>query len=336
MTGLSEGTFVASPYPASGLRTEERIGLPPFPASWYRVAASSDVSPGDLKRLRWFGQELVCWRPEGGGEPRVFDAYCAHMGAHLGHGGFVKGDCVVCPFHHWKYDGDGKNVEVPYRDKPQRGARQQAWRVLEQNGMILVWFDPEGAEPGWLPPVVPESEDPDFVTVVGEESWTIRTHVQEILENAVDVPHFQFVHGVAGFGSVELVEDGPMFRATASVTMQTGRGPVDGGVETELWGMGLSHVRLVGTGPARDLFTVTPIDDETLLAQHTFFVPNDGNGGPSRYGQSFMGEFSKQIVEDIPIWETKRYRPRPKLASGENAVLDFRRWASQFYPLDDE
>lgn len=320
---------------APGLGTAERISIPSYPSSWYRVASSDDVVPGGLVRMRWFGQELICWRPAGGGPARIFDAYCAHMGANIGVGGFVDGDRVVCPFHHWKYDCDGRNVEVPYRDKPQRGARQKVWPTEEVNGQILVWFDAHGGEPEWQPPRLPEAEDPAFVTVVSEESWTVRTHVQEILENAVDVSHFQFVHGVPGFGAVELVESGPMFRATASVTMQTARGVVEGAVESELWGMGLSLVRLVGVGGARTMFTVTPIDDETLFARHVFFVPAGEDGGPSRYGQSFMKEFSSQIVEDIPIWETKVYRDKPRLATGENAVLDFRRWATQFYPDDD-
>jgi nitrite reductase/ring-hydroxylating ferredoxin subunit len=334
MTAISQGAHAPTPYPAKGLATVDRIELPSYPTGWYRVAAPADVPAGALVRMRWFGRELICWRPQSGGAPRVFDAYCAHMGAHIGEGGFVEGDRVVCPFHHWKYDCEGRNVEVPYRDKPQRGARQQVWPTIERNGMVLVWNDPEGREPDWYPPEVPEAKDPGFVTVVGEQSWTIHTHVQEILENAVDVPHFQFVHGVEGFGAVELVEDGPMFRATASVTMETGRGTVEGAVESELWGLGLSYVRLVGAGSAHDVFAVTPVDDETLVAIHTFFVPGD-ESGPSRYGKSFMGEFSKQIVEDIPIWESKRYRAKPRLATGENAVLDFRRWAGQFYPADE-
>ncbi|MFV9428987.1 Rieske 2Fe-2S domain-containing protein [Rhodococcus aetherivorans] len=331
----SQEILTPSPYPATGLTTAERIKLPSFPSSWYRVAASDDVEPGALHRMRWFGQELICWRPANGGEARVFDAYCAHMGANIGQGGFVDGDRLVCPFHHWKYDCDGRNVEIPYRDKPQRGARQKVWTSVERNNQIFVWYDAEGREPHWLPPQLPEADDPEFVCVVSEQSWTIRTHVQEILENAVDVSHFQFVHGVPGFGAVEVVEGGPMFRATASVTMQTGRGSVEGAVESELWGLGISLVRLVGVGGARTLFTVTPIDDETLFARHIFFVPGD-ESGPSRYGQAFMKEFSSQIVEDIPIWETKLYRAKPRLATGENAVLDFRRWADQFYPEGDE
>jgi hypothetical protein len=135
---------------------------------------------------------------------------------------------------------------------------------------------------------------------------------------------------VTGFGAVELIEDGPMLRSIASVTMQTGRGEVDGAIESEVWGLGLDVVRQRGIGDATVLFSVTPIDPGRVRARYTFMVPRDGDG-PSRYGAAVMREFCRQIVQDIPIWERKRYRDRPKLAMGEGAILDFRRWAQQFY-----
>ena len=42
------------------------------------------------------------------------DAYCPHLGAHLGHGGRVEGGAVRCPFHAWLWGGDGRCLEVPY------------------------------------------------------------------------------------------------------------------------------------------------------------------------------------------------------------------------------
>jgi hypothetical protein len=33
----------------------------------------------------------------------VLSAHCRHLGAHIGHGGTVNGDRVVCPFHGWEW-----------------------------------------------------------------------------------------------------------------------------------------------------------------------------------------------------------------------------------------
>lgn len=306
-----------------------RIDLPPFPDGWYRVASSADVAPGAVIPLHFFGRDLIAFRGEGG-SAHVLDAYCAHLGAHIGRGGFVDGEDVVCPFHNWRYDGRGQNVAIPYRDKPHRAAKLTRWPMVEVNGHLFVWNSTGGRTPDWEPPEIPEAGDPAFIRIEGEESWTINSHVQEIFENTVDIAHFRFVHGVSGFGAVELVEEGPMFRSIASVTMQTSRGEVDGAIESELWGLGMDLVRQRGIRDARTIFTITPIDEDTVHASYTFFVPRDGDG-PSRYGRAFMREFSHQINQDIPIWEHKIYRAHPRLAMGEGAIVDFRRWADQFY-----
>jgi phenylpropionate dioxygenase-like ring-hydroxylating dioxygenase large terminal subunit len=308
----------------------KRIDLPPYPDSWYRVATSSEVEPGEILSLRYFGEELISWRGEDG-QAHVQGAYCAHLGANIGCGGFVKGDSVVCPFHHWRYDGEGRNVEIPYRDKPQRAARLTSYPTFEGNGLIYAWYSAERNEPDWTPPILAEALDPGYLRF-DSDPWEIQTHVQEIFENTVDIAHFQFVHGVSGFGAVELVQDGPMFRSIASVTMKTPRGEVNGAVESELWGLGLDYVRQRGLGPGKTIFSATPIEEELVRASYTFFVEkNEETGEPSNYGNGLMREFSRQITQDIPIWEAKIYRDQPRLAMGEGAIVDYRRWVEQFY-----
>jgi cholesterol 7-dehydrogenase len=51
-----------------------------------------------VKRVTCLGQHLVLFRTEKD-EAKVLDAYCPHMGADLGVGGKVVGDCIECPFH---------------------------------------------------------------------------------------------------------------------------------------------------------------------------------------------------------------------------------------------
>src|SRR6185436_3368986 len=60
----------------------------PIPNGWFAVAWSKDFVPGDVKRARYFGQDLVLFRTRDG-HMRVLDAYCPHLGAHLAEGGRV-------------------------------------------------------------------------------------------------------------------------------------------------------------------------------------------------------------------------------------------------------
>src|SRR5437763_1770750 len=52
-----------------------------IPTGWYQVAWSDEVAAGAVVPRRYFDQELVLLRTEGGAL-RLFDAHCPHMGAH--------------------------------------------------------------------------------------------------------------------------------------------------------------------------------------------------------------------------------------------------------------
>lgn len=51
------------------------------------------------------------------GELRVFDAFCPHQGAHLGHGGSLDDDCLRCPFHGFHFDPEGRCIGPNVRNR---------------------------------------------------------------------------------------------------------------------------------------------------------------------------------------------------------------------------
>ena len=95
---------------------ERGIDLP-MPFGWFVVGYSDELGVGQVKPLRYFGQELVMWRGEDN-QVRVLEAYCRHLGAHLGYGGRVQGNDIECPFHAWQYNGEGCVTRIPlYGDR---------------------------------------------------------------------------------------------------------------------------------------------------------------------------------------------------------------------------
>ena len=68
-----------------------------MPTGWFQVAWSDEIATGQVHRMHYFGQEMVAWRAQSG-RLCVMDAYCEHLGAHLGHGGHVEGESIQCPF----------------------------------------------------------------------------------------------------------------------------------------------------------------------------------------------------------------------------------------------
>jgi hypothetical protein len=241
------------------------------------------------------------------------NAYCPHLCAEIAVGGTVREDCVVCPFHGWKFNSQGAHVEIPYTKVPNRVAKLRASPAVERAGIIFVWYSPEGGEPEWELPRIPEAEDAAFTFTV-------------------DIAHFATVDGVSAFGKLDVEHDGHQFRTVAEVNFETPRGPVSGAVDSELFGMGIDVVRHRGLGRSCTLLTVTPIDGELVDARYTFFVSLDPDTGEkTRMGMGFARDFCKQIEQDIPIWEAKIYRDKPALARGESAITEFRNWAERSY-----
>lgn len=54
-----------------------------------------------------------------------------------------------------------------------------------------------------------------------------------------------------------------------------------------------------------------------------------------RVNQTRMRDLCKQINQDLPIWNNKRYVPRPIIVQGDGPVLAYRSAFSRFYDFDN-
>jgi len=53
-------------------------------------------------------------------------------------------------------------------------------------------------------------------------------------------------------------------------------------------------------------------------------------------GSAFVKEVSRQLGQDIPIWENKIQHEQPLLCDGDGPIGMFRRWCQQFYARPQE
>ena len=109
---------------------------------------------GKPHAINAFGTKLVVFA-DGDGELNVLDGYCRHLGGDLSQG-TVKGDEIACPFHDWRWGGDGRCKLVPYAKRVPKLARTRSWDRRAADGLLFVWHDPEGNPPQ---PEVPHSGD---------------------------------------------------------------------------------------------------------------------------------------------------------------------------------
>ena len=214
------------------------LPMPSFRVGWFQVAYSEDLDVGAVP-LHYFGQHLVLFRGEDQ-KLGLLDAYCPHLGAHLGHGGRVEGNSVVCPFHAWKFDCTGACTDVPYATRQPKRADTRAWHVVERSGLVLAWYHPDGEAPHWDPPEAPEYGHPEW-TDYTRKDWIIRTHNQEMAENAVDSAHFHYLHGTQNIPPTEAEREGHILHMKSPATMTQGQ-PVEGKI-TDLYGFGYTQTR---------------------------------------------------------------------------------------------
>ncbi len=309
-----------------------RYPFPACPNGWFSVGSTDDLGPGEVQSIRYFGQDLVLFRSDDG-EARVFDAHCPHLGANLSVGGTVCGDGIACPFHGWRFDGEGAVVEVPGLARPPR-ASTRAWKVCECNGRIFVWHHAELASPSF--DVIPYRLQAADWTPWRSNTYRVRVHVQDLTENIIDRSHFAAVHDMAPperehfdvrfSGASMVVEQSLKVTAVAESGF-------DVDTRTVTCGPGIVAVE-VNQDPIEMLtyITQTPIDEEFTEIGIFFSMKRL----PDATATESISELNDQITnlqftQDIPIWENKIYRDRPMLTKADGPVSQYRRWFRQFY-----
>ncbi len=309
-----------------------RFPFPTVPDGWYGIAGSDDVAAGQVVALDALQRELVCFRGDDG-EARVFDAHCPHLGAHLGFGGRVCDDGIVCPFHGWRFDGQGQLVEVPRLDRHPKAAAH-AWDVREVNGRIFVWYHATGAPPAYE--VIPYRTDGSTWTPWDVSRYRVRTHVQDLTENIIDRSHFYVVHDMVPPENdhFEVTFDGPSMIVDQSVKVTA---VSDAGFEVETrtttCGPGIVAVE-VREGPLDMLtyITQTPLDDELMEITIQFSLKAlEDEEFTAAVAEINAKTTNLQFTQDIPIFEHRMYRERPLLTTADGPIMRYRRWFRQFY-----
>lgn len=302
-----------------------------YPISWYQVAWSKELQRKDIKSVTLCGRPLVVFRGEDG-IVNALDAHCPHLGAHLGVKGKVCGNQIKCAFHGWQFDGSGACRKIPSNPKITTKMNTRAWRVVERYGIIFVHFDPEGVATNDPFVDIPVLDGKEWGEPVGK-AHNIHTRHSDVLENGVDMEHFNSVHGVP-MNDARLSENnnGNLSFHHQTITKRLG---IQFNTMMEIGyvipGLQIIHLHSVLGRECVALSSVTPISHNSVVAHLTTRVRR---GRFSPVTQSLTHALSYFInstfAEDIPIWNGKIYKTKPVLAKGDEGIQRFRRWYSQF------
>lgn len=317
------------------------------PTGWFQVAWSTEIQPGEVRRMKYFGREMIGWRTASG-KAVVMDAYCEHLGAHLGYGGHVEGDVIQCPFHGWQWNTDGRNVCIPYESRPNRGRRIRSYPVVERNESIYIWHDIDDRAPYFDAPDVfasfaDGSSADDYYPQMTLFREGLELHPQYVLENGVDFAHFKYVHKtpiVPVFTRHDFAQ--PVSFVDFTITFEGDESQsiddVNSGVEAINGGLGIAVTKSWGMVDNRTISAVTPVDERTSDVRFMVYIgrpkgPVNNAERAEAKARQFGEEVIRQFTQDIHIWSHQRYSDPPALAGSEyEGFTAIRKWATQFYP----
>jgi 3-ketosteroid 9alpha-monooxygenase subunit A len=317
-----------------------------FARGWHCLGLAEPFRDGKPHAVEAFGTKLVVFATEGG-ELNVLDAYCRHMGGDLSQG-TVKGEAIACPFHDWRWGGDGRCKQIPYAKRIPLRARTRSWLTLERNGQLFVYHDPEGNPPPENV-VIPETKGasgPEW----SDWTWdTVRiegSNCREIIDNMVDMAHFFYIH----FAFPTYFKN--VFEGHISTQYLNSRARPDVNLGSSYSAEGVTlRSEASYYGPSymiNDLwqdFHGTTI--ETVLINCHYPVTPDSfvlqwgvsvkklPGLPKEKADKVAGKLAKSFgigfLQDVEIWRNKTRIDNPLLCEEDGPVYQLRRWYEQFY-----
>ena len=121
--------------------------------SWETLLSSAALAPGEVREISWQEDDLLLYR-SADGRCHAITAYCPHMGNYIPNGlapgkslaTLLENDELRCPFHGWRFNGDGQCTRIPQGQRVPPLVRQgkpiaRSWRVREHKQQIQIAGD---------------------------------------------------------------------------------------------------------------------------------------------------------------------------------------------------
>jgi 3-ketosteroid 9alpha-monooxygenase subunit A len=301
---------------------------------WYLVGFERDlndeiapVSVGSERLL------LVC----AVGAIRAFNADCPHRGAHLGYGGQLDDNAIICPFHRFR-------IVLGTRDTNELSVRER--HALVVGGLVFIRLS-DGFDHGFT----------DFIQDIAESHvimpghvWYLEVPAALMIENGFDPAHFQSVHRFGAHairtqtnlrGDLEMagclglaakLERGDVtFSEDQSTTDRVGTPKSGIPFALSAFSPGLSVLRVGGEYPYVTIIGATPGPKKHSLLRVSLALPRAVYGDPpdQQIASRFLEQIKAGIEDDRAIWEHLSFSSPAKFMATDAPVVEFRRFCRQ-------
>lgn len=344
--------------PRGGKVREIDVGATPtrYARGWHCLGLAAPFRDGKPHAVQVFGTKLVVWADRNG-EIQVLDSYCRHLGGDLSMGE-IKGDSIACPFHDWRWGGNGRCTSIPYARRVPPLARTRSWTTMERNGQLFVWHDHEGNPP---PPEVdipyikgPYSDAEGNFTDQLNSGWTDWTwesmliegaNCREIIDNVVDMAHFFYIH----YAFPTFFKN--VFEGHIATQYLETKGRPDIGMASKYGRDTLLKSEASYFGPSYMINPLTniysgfevnsvlinchyPVSQDSFVLQWgiTLEKPKGVEGEMAdKLAKKMTEGISVGFLQDVEIWKHKSKIDNPLLCEEDGPVYQLRRWYEQFY-----
>jgi 3-ketosteroid 9alpha-monooxygenase subunit A len=325
-----------------GVRSIDAAAPPArYARGWHCLGLAAPFRDGSPHAVEAFGTKLVVFATEDGAL-NVLDAFCRHMGGDLSRG-TIKGSTIACPFHDWRWRGDGKCGGIPYSRRVPVAARTRSWLTMEINQQLFVWNDPEGSPPP-ADVIIPRIDGAYSAEWSGWtwDSLAVDANCREVVDNVVDMAHFFYIH-FAFPTYFRNVFEGHI----ASQYLRTRSRPdyspenSDIGLTSQAAYYGpsymIDYLNYDYHGVPMDAVLINchyPVTPERFVLQWGVIVKKLP-GLSAEQADKVAAKFAKFVglgfQQDVDIWTHKSRIDNPLLCADDGPVYQLRRWYEQFY-----
>ncbi|MEP5938236.1 MAG: aromatic ring-hydroxylating dioxygenase subunit alpha [Erythrobacter sp.] len=164
---------------------------------WYMAGFSSEISREPMERTI-LGKPVALYRKEDG-SPVAMYGLCPHRYFPLAQGK-VEGDALVCGYHGFTFDADGKCIKVPSQGTG-AGFCQPTYPIVEKGPICWIWMgDEDACDEALLPPTQDFNLGEDGWRYSSENYLHLKGRSQLLVDNLLDLTHLPYVHHHVGGG----------------------------------------------------------------------------------------------------------------------------------------